>query len=118
MPALRGAPKGAPNAGHGGILTVPGTVGARWGTEIANAISRQPPGFRDFTRFLNRTTSVGAYSYVRVKYSYNKEGQDKAQKTLSLRIDGVEPPSDLSSAPNHFEFEPPPFRVFLVACSL
>src|SRR2546425_3192288 len=89
-------------------------VGARWGTEIANAISRQPPGFKDFTRFLNRTTAVGATSYVRVKYSYNKEGQDKALKTLSLRIDGLEPPADLSSAPNHFEIEPPPFRVFLV----
>ena len=89
-------------------------VGARWGTEVANAISRQPPGFRDFTRFLNRTTSVGAYSYVRVKYSYNKQGQDNALKTLSLRIDGVEPPADLSGAPNYFETEPPPFRAFLV----
>ncbi len=89
-------------------------VGARWGTEIANALSRQPPGFRDFTRFLNRTTSVGAYSYVRVKYSYNKEGQDNALKTLSLRIDGEAPPADLSGAPNYFETEPPPSRVFLV----
>ena len=89
-------------------------VGARWGTEVANAISRQPPGFRDFTKFLNRTTSVGAYSYVRVKYSYNKDAQDRALKTLSLRIDGVEPPSDLASAPNHFTLEPPPHRVYLV----
>ena len=89
-------------------------VGARWGTEIANALSRQPPGFRDFTRFLNRTTSVGAYSYVRVKYSYNKEGQDNALKGLSLRLDGVTPSADLSGAPNYFETEPPPFRAFLL----
>ena len=89
-------------------------IGARWGTEIANAISRQPPGFRDFTRFLNRTTSVGATSYVRVKYSYNKEGQDNARKTLSLRIDGAAPPADLSGAPDYFEMEPPPFRAYLV----
>ena len=88
-------------------------VGARWGTEVANAISRQPPGFRDFTRFLNRTTSVGAYSYVRVKYSYNKDAQDKALKTLSLRLDGEEPPADLSRAPNPFTEEPPPYRVYL-----
>ena len=90
-------------------------IGARWGTEIANAISRQPPGFRDFTRFLNRTTSVGATSYVRVKYSYNKEAQDNALKTLSLRIDGQEPPADLSGAANYFSGEPPEFRVFLTA---
>jgi len=90
-------------------------IGARWGTEVANAISRQPPGFRDFTKFLNRTTSVGAYSYVRVKYSYNKEAQDNALKTLSLRIDGTAPPTDLSAAPNYFTSEPPPFRVFAVA---
>jgi len=89
-------------------------IGARWGTEVANAISRQPPGFRDFTRFLNRTTSVGAYSYVRVKYSYNKEAQDNALKTLSLRIDGVDPPADLSQAPNPFLAEPPPYRVYVV----
>jgi len=89
-------------------------IGARWGTEIANAISRQPAGFRDFTRFLNRTTSVGAYSYVRVKYSYNKEAQDNALKTLSLRIDGVEPPADLSGGLNPFSEEPPPYRVYLV----
>jgi len=89
-------------------------IGARWGTEVANTISRQPPGFRDFTKFLNRTTSVGAYSYVRVKYSYNKEAQDNALKTLSLRIDGVAPPADLTGAPNYFTAEPPPYRVYLV----
>ncbi len=89
-------------------------VGARWGTEIANALSRQPPGFRDFTKFLNRTTSVGSTNYVRVKYSYNPESYTNALKALSCRIDGAEPPADLSQASNPFTIEPPPMRVFLV----
>ncbi len=89
-------------------------VGARWGTEIANAISRQPVGFRDFTKFLNRTTSVGSTNYVRVKYSYNPETYTNALKALSFRIDGAEPPKDLSHATNPFTAEPPPYRMFLV----
>ncbi len=88
-------------------------VGARWGTEIANALSRQPPGFRDFTKFLNRTTSVGSTNYVRVKYSYNPESYTNAQKALSFRIDGAEPPKDLSQAQNPFTMEPPPLPMFL-----
>ena len=90
-------------------------VGARWGTEIANALSRQPPGFRDFTKFLNRTTSVGSTNYVRVKYSYNPETYVNGLKALACRIDGTEPPKDLSAAPNPFAIEPPPLRMFLVA---
>ena len=90
-------------------------VGARWGTEIANAISRQPPGFRDFTKLLNRTTSVGSYSYVRVKYSYNKQAYDDALKTLSARIDGHTPPTDLTGAPDLLTgVELPPYKVYLV----
>ena len=88
-------------------------VGGRWGTEIANALTRQPPGFRDFTRFLNRTTSVGAYNYVRVRYSYNKDSHERALKMLSVRIDGGEPPADLTDSPNYFGIEAPPVRVFL-----
>ncbi|HEY5538265.1 MAG TPA: hypothetical protein VIL58_01840 [Thermoplasmata archaeon] len=88
-------------------------IGGRWGTELAASLSRQPPGFRDFTKLLNRTTSVGATSYVRVKYSYNKDAYDSALKLLSLRIEGAEPAGDLSETPNYFAVEPPEVPVFL-----
>ena len=89
-------------------------IGGRWGTEVASALSRQPPGFRDFTKFLNRTTAIGAFSYVQVKYSYNKDGQDRGLKTLSLRIDGETPPADLTQTPNYFTVQAPELRVYLV----
>jgi len=89
-------------------------IGGRFAVEMANALTRQPPGWRDFTKFLNRKTSVGAYNYVRVQYSYNPDLRDAAMKDLSSQLAGM-PPPDPSSAPNLLAVDPPPSRVFLYA---
>ncbi len=88
-------------------------IGGRFAVEMANAFTRQPPGWRDFTKFLNRKTSVGAYNYVRVQYSYNPDLQDRAMKDLSAKLAGGPPPADYASAPNLFSAEPPSYRVYL-----
>ena len=69
-------------------------IGGRFAVEMANAFTRQPPGWRDFTKFLNRKTSVGAYNYVRVQYSYNPDLRDAAMKDLSAKLAGASPPTD------------------------
>jgi hypothetical protein len=62
--------------------------------------SRQPPGWKDFVRFLNRKTSVGSTNYVRIQYSYNPEMLERGQKELSRRLEGGAP-----DAPNLFKTE-------------
>lgn len=63
-------------------------VGGRFAVEMANLFSRQPAGWKDFTKFLNRRTSVGATNYVRIQYSYNPEMLERGQKELARRIAG------------------------------
>ena len=63
-------------------------IGGRFAVEMANVLSRQPPGWKDFGKFLNRKTSVGATNYVRIQYSYNPEMLERGQKELSRRIAG------------------------------
>ncbi len=63
-------------------------IGGRFATEMANVFSRQPPGWKDFSRFLNRKTAVGSTNYVRIQYSYNPELLDRGQKELARRIAG------------------------------
>ncbi len=63
-------------------------IGGRFAVERANVFSRQPPGWKDFGKFLNRKTSVGATNYVRIQYSYNPEMLERGQKELSRRILG------------------------------
>jgi hypothetical protein len=61
-------------------------IGGRFAVEMANVLSRQPPGWKDFTRFLNRKTSVGSTNYVRIQYSYNPEMLERGQVELSRRL--------------------------------
>ncbi len=76
---------------------------------MANVFSRQPPGWKDFARFLNRKTSVGATNYVRIQYSYNPEMLERGQKELSQRLSGSK------EAPNLFKAEAPDFpNVYLL----
>ncbi|TLZ42773.1 MAG: hypothetical protein E6K19_08170 [Methanobacteriota archaeon] len=85
-------------------------IGGRFAVEMANVFSRQPPGWKDFVRFLNRKTSVGSTNYVRIQYSYNPEMLERGQKELSRRLAGGAP-----DTPNLFKTdvaEPPP--VFLL----
>jgi hypothetical protein len=63
-------------------------IGGRFAVEMANVFSRQPPGWKDFVKFLNRKTSVGATNYVRIQYSYNPEMLERGQKELSRRLAG------------------------------
>ena len=63
-------------------------IGGRFAVEMANVLSRQPPGWKDFGKFLNRKTSVGATNYVRIQYSYSPEMLERGQKELSRRIGG------------------------------
>src|SRR6266568_390207 len=63
-------------------------IGGRFAVEMANVLSRQPPGWKDFVKFLNRKTSVGATNYVRIQYSYNPEMLERGQEELSRRILG------------------------------
>lgn len=69
-------------------------VGGRFGVEIANMLSRQPPGWKDFTKFLNRKTAVGSTNYVRIQYSYNPEMLERGQKELARRLAGGSPPAE------------------------
>ena len=63
-------------------------IGGRFAVEMANVFSRQPPGWKDFAKFLNRKTSVGSTNYVRIQYSYNPEMLERGQKELSKRLAG------------------------------
>ncbi len=63
-------------------------IGGRFAVEMANLFSRQPPGWKDFAKFLNRKTSVGATNYVRIQYSYNPEMLERGQQELSRRLAG------------------------------
>ncbi len=63
-------------------------IGGRFAVEMANVFSRQPPGWKDFSRFLNRKTSVGSTNYVRIQYSYNPELLERGQKELARRVAG------------------------------
>src|SRR6266508_3077074 len=79
-------------------------IGGRFAVEMANVLSRQPPGWKDFGKFLNRKTSVGATNYVRIQYSYNPEMLERGQKKLSRRLAGGSP-----DAPNLFKADAPEF---------
>src|SRR2546423_1234654 len=84
-------------------------IGGRFAVEMANVFSRQPPGWKDFARFLNRKTSVGATNYVRIQYSYNPEMLERGQRELSQRLSGSK------EAPNLFKAEAPDFpNVYLL----
>jgi len=63
-------------------------IGGRFAVEMANVFSRQPPGWKDFSRFLNRKTSVGSTNYVRIQYSYSPDLLERGQKELAKRIAG------------------------------
>ena len=63
-------------------------IGGRFAVEMANVFSRQPPGWKDFGKFLNRKTSVGATNYVRIQYSYNPEMLERGQTELTRRLAG------------------------------
>ncbi len=63
-------------------------VGGRFAVEMANAFSRQPPGWKDFVKFLNRRTSVGSTNYVRIQYSYNPDLLERGQRELARRLAG------------------------------
>ncbi len=67
-------------------------IGGRFAVEMANVFSRQPPGWKDFSRFLNRKTSVGSTNYVRIQYSYNPELLERGQKELARRLAGEAAP--------------------------
>ena len=69
-------------------------VGGRFAVEMANVFSRQPPGWKDFSKFLNRKTSVGSTNYVRIMYSYNPEMLERGQKELAKRLAGGAPPAE------------------------
>lgn len=70
-------------------------IAGRFAVEMANVFSRQPPGWKDFSRFLNRKTSVGSTNYVRIQYSYNPGLLERGQKELAKRIGGdQQPPND------------------------
>jgi hypothetical protein len=73
-------------------------IGGRFAVEMANVFSRQPPGWKDFVRFLNRKTSVGATNYVRIQYSYNPEMLERGQNELTKRIAGSTEPPNLFKA--------------------
>ncbi len=82
-------------------------IGGRFGVEMANVFSRQPPGWKDFAKFLNRKTSVGSTNYVRIQYSYNPEALERGQKELARRLAGV--PAVTPDTPNVFKTEPADF---------
>lgn len=67
-------------------------IGGRFAVEMANVFSRQPPGWKDFSRFLNRKTAVGSTNYVRIQYSYSPDLLERGQKELAKRIAGGAPP--------------------------
>ncbi len=80
-------------------------VGGRFAVEMANVFSRQPPGWKDFSKFLNRKTSVGSTNYVRIQYSYNPQMLERGQKELGRRIAGE--PAVTEATPNPFKAESP-----------
>jgi len=85
-------------------------IGGRFAVEMANVLSRQPPGWKDFGKFLNRKTSVGATNYVRIQYSYNPELLERGQVELSRRLSGGSP-----DTPNLFKAASPDFpNVYLL----
>ncbi len=63
-------------------------IGGRFAVEMANVFSRQPAGWKDFARFLNRKTSVGSTNYVRIQYSYSPELLERGQRELAKRLAG------------------------------
>lgn len=63
-------------------------IGGRWGVEAANMLSRQPPGYRDFTKLCMRRTSVGSTNYVRVMYMPDPSARDAKARELSERLAG------------------------------
>jgi len=63
-------------------------IGGRWGVEVANMLSRQPPGYRDITKLCIRRTSVGSTNYVRVMYMPDSDARDLRTNELSQRITG------------------------------
>ena len=63
-------------------------IAGRFAVEMANVFSRQPPGWKDFSRFLNRKTSVGSTNYVRIQYSYSPQLLERGQRELAKRIAG------------------------------
>jgi len=76
-------------------------VGGRFAVEMANVFSRQPPGWKDFSKFLNRRTSVGSTNYVRIQYSYNPELLERGQRELSRRVAGQDTITE--ATPNLFK---------------
>ncbi len=68
-------------------------IGGRFAVEMANVFSRQPAGWKDFSRFLNRKTAVGSTNYVRIQYSYSPDLLERGQKELAKRLAGGAPPS-------------------------
>jgi len=85
-------------------------IGGRFAVEMANVLSRQPAGWKDFGKFLNRKTSVGATNYVRIQYSYNPEMLERGQIELSRRLSGGSP-----DTPNLFKAGAPDFpNVYLL----
>ncbi len=68
-------------------------IGGRFAVEMANLFSRQPAGWKDFSRFLNRKTSVGSTNYVRIQYSYNPELLERGQRELARRVAGEGTPT-------------------------
>src|SRR5206468_224879 len=73
-------------------------------------VDRAAAGWKDFGKFLNRTTSVGATNYVRIQYSYNPELLERGQVELSRRLSGGSP-----DTPNLFKAASPDFpNVYLL----
>jgi len=68
-------------------------IGGRFAVEMANVFSRQPAGWKDFSRFLNRKTAVGSTNYVRIQYSYSPDLLERGQKELAKRIAGEGAPA-------------------------
>ncbi len=68
-------------------------IGGRFAVEMANVFSRQPAGWKDFSRFLNRKTSVGSTNYVRIQYSYSPDLLERGQKELARRVGGGAAPA-------------------------
>ena len=64
-------------------------IAGRFAVEMANVFSRQPPGWKDFSRFLNRKTSVGSTNYVRIQYSYSPDLLERGQRELAKRVAGA-----------------------------
>src|SRR5207245_10797333 len=89
-------------------------IGGRFAVEMANVLSRQPPGWKDFGKFLNRKTSVGATNYVSIQYSYNPEMLERGQVELSRRLSGGS-----ADTPNLFKASVPDFPnvyLLLIGC--